>query len=158
VATDFQKLIDQLLKHRVDFVVVGGVAVVAHGYPRATEDLDIVYSRDPENLGRLVQAISPLKPWLRGAPRELPFSFDERTLRSGLNFTLSTEAGDLDLLGEMTGVGGFQAAAADAPEYEIFGHRVRIATLEVLEKAKRAAGRVKDLLDLEAIRAIKARK
>src|SRR5262249_38657757 len=151
VATDLRKLIEVLAGASVDFVVVGGVAVVAHGHVRATLDLDICYSRRPENLDRLAGALAPFRPTLRGAPADLPFVLDAETLRSGLNFTLRTDLGDLDLFGELLGVGGYLEVAGDADEVVLYGHRVRIINLELLERAKRAAGRAKDLLDLEAI-------
>ena len=78
--------------------MIGGVAVVAHGHPRLTQDLDICYSRERGNIDRLAEALRPLHPYLRGAPEGLPFTLDAATIRAGLNFTLRTEAGDLDLL------------------------------------------------------------
>jgi len=95
-------LIDALASDGVEFVIVGGVAVVAHGHPRATADLDVCYARIEENFERIARALAPFRPWLRGAPRELPFTFDARRIESGLNFTLATEVGDIDLLGELT--------------------------------------------------------
>ena len=158
MAADFPKLIEVLCGARVDFVIIGGVAVVAHGYPRSTVDLDVCYARDRGNLERLVSAIAPLRPELRGGGPGLPFLFDLRTLKSGLNFTLTTTAGDLDLLGEVTGVGGFEAVARDALELALYGHTVKVMDLKVLEQAKRAAGRAKDLIDLAALAEIRKRK
>jgi hypothetical protein len=152
VATDFRRLIEVLADARVDFVILGGVAVAAHGHVRATLDLDVCYARTPENMERLARALAPLGPRLRGAPADLPFVLDAATLRSGLNFTLRTDAGDLDLFGEVAGVGGYAEASDGATHAELFGRRVLVMSLRVLERAKRAAGRAKDLLDLEAIR------
>jgi hypothetical protein len=94
-------------------------------------------------------------PTLRGAPPELPFVLDVQSLRSGLNFTLSTTAGDLDLLGEVPGVGTFADVSKDAVEVELLGSRVHIMSLDALERSKRAAGRAKDLLDLAEIRELR---
>jgi hypothetical protein len=88
--TDFAGLLKALAQAQVDFIIVGGAAATAHGSARLTQDLDVVYARDPHNLRRLVAALSPLSPYLRGAPPNLPFHFDEETLRRGLNFTLTT--------------------------------------------------------------------
>ena len=110
------------------------------------------YSRAPENLARLAAALEPLHPTLRGAPAELPFCLDVPTLRSGLNFTLTTEAGDLDLLGEITGVGGYDQLTLGAAQLEIYGRMVRVMGLDDLERAKRSAGRLKDLAELLEIR------
>jgi len=88
---------------RVDYIIVGGVAAGIHGALRTTLDLDVVYSRNPDNVDRLVTALAPYDPSLRGAPPGLPFRLDPETVRRGLNFTLTTTLGDLDLLGEVTG-------------------------------------------------------
>jgi hypothetical protein len=135
-------------------VIVGGLAVIAHGHPRATIDLDVCYARSPENIRRLATALGPIHPRLRGAPPELPFIWDEHTLRNGLNFTLVTDEGDLDLLGEVTGLGGYGDMVMQADEVELHGVHVRILSLDDLMRAKAAAGRAKDLVDLEALRAI----
>jgi predicted nucleotidyltransferase len=155
--TDFRALIEALTDKRVDFVIVGGIALVLQGAPRTTIDLDICYARTPENLSRLADSLAPLSPTLRGAPPGLPFSIDARTLASGLNFTLDTTRGELDLLGEVTGVGGYSAVAEDAVEMELYGHRVRVMSLASLERAKRAAGRLKDLADLAHIAELRRR-
>lgn len=157
MATDFQRLIEALVQHQTEFVIIGGVALVLHGSSRVTQDLDICYSREPENLERLVKALGPFHPSLRGAPSDLPFLFDARTLRSGLNFTLSVEAGDIDLLGEVTGVGRFQDIAVDAKPMDIYGMPVLVMSLSALERAKRAAGRLKDITDLAEIEEIRRR-
>jgi hypothetical protein len=155
--TDFRALLDALVAAQVEFVVIGGVAVVAHGHTRFTEDLDVCYRRTPENIERLAAALAPLKPSLRGAPSGLPFVLDARSIRSGLNFTLETQAGDVDLLGEVTGVGGYDQIAPSADNVEIYGHSIRIMSLAMLLQAKRATGRAKDLADLEALREIEKR-
>ena len=123
MATDFQRLIDALAEHRVEFVIIGAVALVLHGSARVTQDLDICYARNPENLERLAAAMVPFRPYLRGAPPGLPFTLDARTLQSGLNFTLVCEAGDFDILGDVQGVGGYDQVASDAVPMEIYGHR-----------------------------------
>jgi hypothetical protein len=151
VATDFQRLIDALAENRVEFVVIGAVALVLHGSPRVTQDLDICYARNPENLERLAAAVAPFRPSLRGAPPGLPFTFDARTLQAGLNFTLVCAAGDFDILGEVQGVGGYEQVAADAVPMEVYGHRILVMSLSALQKAKRSAGRLKDLPDLAEI-------
>ena len=158
MATDFRRLVDALARAGVEFVIVGGVAVVAHGHVRATADLDVCYARTEENFERIARALAPFRPWLRGAPRELPFTLDARAIKNGLNFTLATEIGDLDLLGELTGVGGYGQVARDAEELELYGHPVRVASLDVLERNKLAVGRAKDLLDIEAIAEIRKRR
>lgn len=152
---DFQKLLQALVTARVEFVIVGGVAATVHGSSRLTTDLDIVYERGADNLHRLAEALTPLHPYLRGAPPGLPFTFDQPTLRAGLNFTLKTDAGPIDLLGEIAGVGRYDQIRSSAVEVTLFGMSCRCADLETLLESKRAAGRPKDLevlAELEAIR------
>ena len=153
--TNFQALLTRLASGGVEFVVIGGIAVLTHGHVRATLDLDICYARSPENLLRLVQVLTPIHPRLRGAPEGLPFFFDERTLRNGLNFTLVTDEGELDLLGEVTGLGGYGDFALAAVDVTVFDVTVKLISLEDLIRSKAAAGRPKDLLDLEALRVLR---
>lgn len=148
---DFQAFIDALCDARVDFVVIEGIALVLRGSPRITRDLDICYLRDPDNLERLAHALEPFKPRLRGAPQDLPFTLDAATLKSGLNFTLTSASGDIDLLGEITGVGGFPDARRLSSVMSVYTRNVDVLDLDGLERAKRAAGRIKDVADLAEI-------
>ncbi len=148
-------LVEALAGSEVRFVIIGGVALVLQGSSRTTQDVDVCYARDRANLERLAAALAPLHPRLRGAPPGLPFQVDARTLASGLNFTLTTDAGDFDLLGEVTGVGMYEEVARDADVMELAGCQVLVMSLSALERAKRSAGRIKDLADLEIIEGIK---
>jgi predicted nucleotidyltransferase len=153
--TDFERLLKVLQEGGVEFIVVGGAAATAHGSARLTEDLDLVYSRKPENIVRLATALEPLAPYLRGAPPGLPFLWDAETIRSGLNFTLTTSLGDLDLLGEIVGGGGYEDLLPFSIQMKIFGMNVCCLGLERLIEVKRAAGRPKDfeaIAELEALR------
>ncbi len=106
--TDFKALIRLLARQGVEFILVGGAAATAHGSVRLTEDLDIVYRRTPENINRLAACLAPHKPYLREAPPGLPFRLDADAIQHGLNFTLTTDLGALDLLGEITGGGRYR--------------------------------------------------
>jgi diphthamide synthase (EF-2-diphthine--ammonia ligase) len=143
-ATDYAALITTLDKAGVDFIVIGGVAANAHGSPRFTQDVDVVYARTDDNLDRVVRALRPLDPYPRGAPPGLPFDWSAKTLKRGLNFTLRTSAGSLDLLGEIVGGGRYEQLVAHATVMRIFARRVRVLDLDALIRSKRAAGRVKD--------------
>lgn len=152
--TDFAAMLRVLGSGGVEFILVGGAAAVAHGSSRLTQDLDIVYRRTPENMRRLTAALAPHGPYLRGAPPGLPFHFDEPTVRRGLNFTLTTSLGDLDVLGEIVGGGGFEQLAPHAISLDVFGARCLCLDLARLIHVKRAAGRPKDLeaiAELEAL-------
>jgi predicted nucleotidyltransferase len=151
---NFGALLPLLVRNNVRFIVIGGGAAIAHGSARATYDVDVVYARDPENLRNLASALQPHQPYLRGAPPGLPFRWDERTIHAGLNFTLTTDLGDLDLLGEVTGGGTYEQLLPASEEMEAFGVRCRFVNLEKLIELKRAAGRPKDLEAVAELQAL----
>lgn len=153
--TDFKQLLHVLVNARVEFVLVGGMAALVHGVTRLTEDLDIVYRRTQDNIDRLASALSPHQPYLRGAPPNLPFRWDSKTIERGLNFTLDTALGQIDLLGEIPGAGTYDQLIPHCIEVEIFNMRCLVIGLERLIHAKRASGRRKDLdalAELELLR------
>jgi len=152
--TDFAALLKALSEAQVRFIVVGGVAAAAHGVARLTVDLDIVYDRSPDNLDALVKALGAAQAYLRGAPPGLPFRFDTETLRRGLNFTLSSKLGDIDLLGEITGGGGYAELLPHSITLRLYGIECHCLGLRRLIQVKRAVGRPKDLeaiAELEAL-------
>jgi hypothetical protein len=152
--TDFPRLIRGLCDSEVEFIIVGGLAATVHGSSRLTQDIDVVYRRTDENIQRLANALAALKPYLRGAPPGLPFDWSAATIRRGLNFTLVTAAGDLDLLGEIVGGGGYDRLVAETVVIDLFDCRCRCLDLPALIRVKRAAGRPKDLeavAELEAL-------
>lgn len=153
--TDFKQLLRLLTDNEVEFIIVGGAAATAHGSARLTFDLDIVYKRSKENIARLVNALRPLGPYLRGAPPGLPFDWSVETIEKGLNFTLTTSLGALDLLGDIVGGGGYAQLSETTIPVEIGGVQCLCLDLERLIQVKRAAGRPKDLevvAELEQIR------
>jgi predicted nucleotidyltransferase len=143
--TDYEHLTRLLVENGIDFIIVGGAAATAHGSARLTLDLDIVYRRDSKNLERIVSALAPTEPYLRGAPIGLPFEWSVETLRKGLNFTLTTNLGALDLLGEIVGGGGYEQLKSHSEQVTIFGVECTCLSLDRLIEVKRAAGRPKDL-------------
>lgn len=142
--TDFGKILEILAHSEVDFILIGGAAAIVHGAARLTQDVDIVYDRDLANLERLAAALAAHNPYLRDAPPGLPFHLSRATLENGMNFTLSTDLGPIDLLGEITG-GGYQALLPDTIEIEAFGIQCLCLDLPRLIQVKRATGRPKDL-------------
>jgi predicted nucleotidyltransferase len=154
---DFAAVLRALADAGVRFIIVGGAAATAHGSARLTQDLDVVYRRDAENLRRLAGALAPHEPYLRGVQPGLPFALDEDTLARGLNFTLVSKLGDLDLLGEIVGGGGFDDLIEDSIEIELFGVRCHCLGLRKLIEVKRAAGRPKDLESLAELEELLSR-
>ncbi len=153
--TEFKQLLSILADARVEFVLVGGVAAIVHGSARVTEDIDVVYRRSAENIQRLAIALSPYGPYLRGAPPGLPFQWDSLSIQRGLNFTLNTTLGQIDLLGEITGGGLYDDLLPHCTQIEVFGKSCLVIGLEKLIGLKRAAGRRKDLdaiAELELLR------
>jgi hypothetical protein len=153
--TNFEKLLHVLIAAEVEFIVVGGVAAFAHGASRLTQDLDVVYRRSPENLQRIVDALAPFKPYPRGAPDGLPFQWDRRTVEFGINFTLRTELGYIDLLGEITAGGTFEDLQKHCRQLGVYGSNCLCLDLDELIRVKKAVGRPKDfeaVAELDAIR------
>lgn len=143
-----------LAEYKVDCVIVGGIAALIHGSLLLTNDVDACYARDPENLKRLAGALQSVHARLRNAPEGLPFILDAETLKRGLNFTFATDIGDLDLLGEVRGVGHYQEVLAGSITVELFDYRFAVIDIGKLVIAKRAAGRPKDLIALPELEAI----
>jgi predicted nucleotidyltransferase len=144
VTPDLEKLLPILVRAGAEFVVIGGVAGTIHGSARATYDIDLLYSRTQENIARLADVLAPYRPYLRGAPANLPFTWDAKTIRSGLNFTFTTALGDIDLLGEVAGGETYQTLLPHSFEVEAFGIRFKCIDLPTLIRIKEAAGRRKD--------------
>lgn len=155
MSIDFGVLFRLLAEAEVEYVLVGGVAATVHGSARLTQDVDIVYGRSDANLQRLESALASHRPYPRGAPSGLPFEWSARTLERGLNFTLSTDVGPIDLLGEIVGGGGYEELLAESEPVRLFGCTVLCLGLDALIAVKRAAGRPKDyeaVAELEVIR------
>ena len=144
---DPRKLLETLLSHGVDFVLIGGLAGTARGSAYITLDVDIAYERSRANLERLAGALRELDATLRGAPADLPFTLDAKTLENGANFTFDTRHGPLDILADPAGAPTYASLRDEAgDELEVEGVRMRVASLDHLIAMKEAAGRTKDLL------------
>jgi hypothetical protein len=144
-----------LLDHDVAFVLIGGFAAALRGSPVITGDLDVCYARDDANLERLARALDSLDARLRGAPADVPFLRDARTLRAGDHFTFATSTGPLDCIGTPAGTNGFPDLDAGASDEVVDGLTIRVAGVEDLMRMKRAAGRPKDLIALEWLSAVR---
>ena len=137
-----------------DFVVIGGVAGGVHGSAYPTYDVDLAYSRAADNLERLAATLRELNATLRGAPPDLPFILDAKSLAEGGNFTFDTTLGKIDILAYPSGSPAYETLRADATEIIVEGRAVRIASLDHLIAMKEAAGRTKDKLMASELRVI----
>jgi predicted nucleotidyltransferase len=151
---NLEKILAVLNENKVNFIIIGGQAAVAFGSAYSTFDFDFCYSRKKENLENIVKALKPFHPFLRGADKNLPFVFDSKTLKMGLNFTFSTDIGDIDLLGEISGIGKYDDMLKYSETLEIYEMPCKVLTLEGLIKSKKASGRPKDLILLKELEAL----
>lgn len=154
----FEEMLRELVRRGVAFVVVGGVAATVHGSARYTNDLDLCYATDPDNLRRLVELLRDWNACLRGVEPGLPFILDVRTFAITPLLTLITTKGDLNLMDRVPGVGSYEEALAHSEEAVIGDVAFRTLTLDALIAAKQAVRRRKDvehLIELEALRALR---
>ena len=135
-------------------MIVGGVAIRSHGGNYVTEDLDICYSRTRDNLKKIANVLEPLQPRLRGVEAHLRFVFDWTTLQHGTNFTFTTTLGDVDLLGEVKGIGTYDDLVKESIEVDLDGLATHILSISGLIAAKRAAARPKDEAGLKVLYAL----
>lgn len=143
-----------LVSYKVNFVLVGGAAGNVHTSPTLTLDLDICYEREPDNIERLVKALREMNARLRGVDEDVPFLLDAQTIAAGQNFTFRTDLGPLDILGKPAGVDGYEELRRNAIREPFDGIDIYVCSLEDLIRMKEAAGRPKDLIELEILRAI----
>jgi predicted nucleotidyltransferase len=150
----FFEILSALNAHDVRFVVIGGVAMRLHGSAHITDDVDLSYPRDADNLSQLIKALAQFHPRLRDFPPDLPFVFDARTLRAATNLTLDTDLGELDLLAEPAGVDSFDGLWERSEVMEVDGHSVHVCSLEDLIAMKKTANRPKDQIHLMELQAL----
>ena len=144
-----------LSRRRVRFVLIGGFAGRLWGSNTITNDLDICYARDRPNLEALAEALQEMGATLRGTPKDVPFLLDAQTLERGDHFTFDTKFGDLDCLGIPAGSKGFQELVDGSTEMVVGSVRVQVASVHDLIRLKRAAGRPKDLVEVEILAALR---
>ena len=148
-------IFEVLSRHNVRFVLIGGFAARLWGSNTITNDLDICYARDRSNLLALAAALRELGATLRDAPKDIPFLLDAETLQRGDHFTFETQFGDLDCLGTPSGSKGFQELIDGSSEMAVGSEKVLVASLHDLIRLKRAAGRPKDLVEVEILAALR---
>jgi hypothetical protein len=150
-------ILRSLITRGVEFIVVGGLAAQAHGSPSLTGDLDVCYARGGENLTRLAGTLKELAAIRRGLQADTPRMppLDARKLRAGGLLTLTTIAGDFDLLATPDPDFDFDRLKETAVSTTVAGHPVLVASLDDLIAMKRAAGRPKDRIELEILGALR---
>jgi hypothetical protein len=153
----FREILNALFEHRVECIIIGGVALMLHGSTRMTADIDILYNRSRENIRRLVNAVKPFAPKLRLVQNAEPvdFPFDEHTIWDGADITLWTLDFDIDLLASTEDLPSYEAVLPESEVIETNGGRTfRILSLDALLRIKRRLNRVKDQLALPEIEAL----
>jgi predicted nucleotidyltransferase len=152
---DAREILRRLTTAGVDFVVIGGIAVILHGYPRITRDLDVAFAPDAVNLDALGQVLVGLDARLRGVEEDVPFVPDAQTLQGMELLTLETSAGWFDVHRSVEGARDYEQLRRRAERVSLGDFSVLLASVDDLLAMKRAAGRPQDLTDIEALEAIK---
>ncbi|MCC6682719.1 MAG: hypothetical protein IT445_17600 [Phycisphaeraceae bacterium] len=155
IQSRLERVVQLFAAHGVKFIIIGGMAEALYGSARPTYDIDLCYERTPENCNRLSEALKPLQPSLRGAPPDLPFHADARTIHNGSNFTFDTTLRAIDLLGYVEPLGGYDDIIRNAVTMEIAGHDVKVISLDDLIRIKEHINRSIDRESLLHLRAIK---
>lgn len=157
-AQDSESLLERLIRHHVDFVVIGGFAVIAHGVSLLTEDLDVCCPFDEAAIRRVHGAVADLHPVHRMTPQKLPFELTPHLLATLRNVYLRTDLGILDCLSNVKGVGEFDAVKQHSIVVELPIGPCRILELATLIRSKEAVGGVKDLLAVRLLKAVQERR
>jgi len=157
---DLPHLLATLYRHKVAFVLIGGLAAVYHGSPFPTEDADITPDTDDVNLDRLAAALRELKARIRtdAAPGGVSFACDAKGLAAAQTWNLVTDAGDLDIALRPSGTQGYPDLRRNAVSADIYDVTVQIASLADVIRSKQAANRPKDQRVLPTLREILARR
>jgi hypothetical protein len=158
-----EPLLDALVEHEVAFIVVGGYAVAAHGYVRATKDVDICPDPEPDNLHRLAAALVVLEAEPIGLDEfagEFDLKPDLEGLQHGGNWTLNTKHGRLDVMQHIKGLGedggGWRELVLHTVTRNFAGHECLFCSYEDLIRMKRSAGRPQDEIDINSLKAARS--
>ena len=150
-----QGLLSHLKTADLDFVVIGGVCCVYYGVPIATYDLDICCRFDEPNVRKIEAALRNLHPYHRLTPQKLPFEVTPELLPGLKNLYLETDLGRLDCLGEVLGVGDYEAVRRNSQPADFSYGSFRFLALDALIAAKEQAGRERDLAALRHLKPIR---
>lgn len=154
---DLESLLERLIKHRVEFVLVGGFAAVAHGVTLLTEDIDICCPFDVENLQRLQRALSDLHPVHRLTSGSLPFELTAGAGDRIQNLYLDTDNGQIDCIESVLGVGNYTEVRERSIVIDLLFGECRVLRIDALIRAKEAMNRARDKLAIIQLKAIQER-
>lgn len=157
--TKFKELLQILHQHKVEFILIGGLAAVTHGSSLATNDLDIVYDASVNNIKNLVAALRPLHVKLRGKdlPNNLPFLFDETAFKTTQNFTLACDLGWIDILRTIPGFDSYGELLKSSDVAEVFGINLNVLSIDGLIQNKKKCNRRKDQIAVAELEELKKR-
>ena len=154
---DDQALLLRLGQHQVEFVIIGGVCGIMHGVTLVTTDLDVCCRFTPDNLYRIQAAVKDLHPSHRLTANKLPLELTDELCARLKNLYLQTDLGKLDCLGEVAGVGDYEAVLRNSVVFKLSYGDFRVLNLDAAIAAKEAVGRPRDLEAATQLRAIKER-
>jgi len=139
---NFEKILELLIDNEVEFVLVGGFAATVHGVTLLTHDIDVCVPFNVENAGKIISAFKEHHP--KYSSNKLPLSSDVEYVAALKNLYLTTDLGNIDMLGLVGGLGSYQDVVQHAIEIEIFGRVCKVLDIDALIKAKKAMGGPKD--------------
>lgn len=140
-------LLRRLAESGTDFVLIGGHAVAAHGYERATRDVDIVYSASSSSCEKLASLLVELRAEIITADLPTDHGIDSELLAQGGHFRFATESGPLDALTEIGGL-DYEALSADSITVELDDFALEVCSYPALVAMKRGTDRARDEEDL----------
>jgi hypothetical protein len=153
---EYFDILATLNEYHVRYVLIGGLAAILWGSDNITQDVDVCYARERENIEVLVKALKSMDAHLRGFPKGLPEIIDERAFRLGDTMTFDTKFGKFDCLGTPSGTRGYADLAQYAKSMDIGkGTMILVASIDDIIRMKRTAGRVKDLNVVEGLKLLK---
>ena len=153
---NLERLLARLVEHEIEFVIVGGFAAFAHGASIVILDvLDVCCRMTTENLLKLQEALKDLNPVHRMTPQKIPLTLTPENCIGLKNIYIQSEWGQLDCLGEVTGVGDYDAVLENSIEVDLGYCRCRVLEIEPLIRAKEAMSRPKDIPAILQLKAIK---
>jgi hypothetical protein len=152
-----EALLARFVAQNVEFVIIGGICNVLHGATLVTKDVDVCCRFTRENLKRIEAAVKELNPIHRQTPNQIPFELTDELAGRLKNLYLRTDAGVIDCLGEVAGLGDFDAVLQESILVRLPFGECRMLSIEALIRSKETLGRDQDKIAVRQLRAIKER-